>query len=48
MAFLVPFAHVGHYLWALYVAPVAIVVISIVKTTLSERRETREEEDPNE
>jgi heme exporter protein D len=44
VALLFPFAHLGHYLWALYVAPVAIVVISIVKTTLSERREAREEE----
>jgi len=40
-----PLAHVGHYLWALYVAPVVIVVIAIVKTTLNERREAKGEDD---
>lgn len=43
MALLIPYAHLGHYLWALYIAPVAIVVVSIVKTTLSERRARRDE-----
>jgi hypothetical protein len=34
-----PAAHVGHYLWTLYLLPVLFVVIGIVKTTLSERRD---------
>lgn len=38
-----PFAHVGHYLWTLYIPPVLVVVFSIVKTTLSERRAHRED-----
>jgi heme exporter protein D len=43
MALLVPLAHVGHWVWVLYVPPVAVVVISIVKTRVSERRAMREE-----
>jgi len=39
-----PLAHAGHWIWTLYVPPVAVVVFSIVKTTLSERRMAREEE----
>jgi hypothetical protein len=38
-----PLAHVGHYLWVLYLLPIVFVVIGIVKTTLSERR--REDSD---
>ena len=44
MAQLIPIAHAGHWLWLLYVPPVAVVVISIVKATLSERRAMREEQ----
>lgn len=40
---LVPLAHAGHYLWTLYIPPALVVVFSIVKTTLSERRARREE-----
>ena len=40
-----PLAHAGHYIWTLYIPPVAIVVFSIVKTTISERRKAREEEE---
>jgi hypothetical protein len=40
---LIPLAHVGHWLWVLYVPPVAVVVFSIVKTTISERRAMRRE-----
>jgi hypothetical protein len=39
-----PLAHVGHYLWVLYLLPIAFVVIGIVKTTLSERGNKHEEE----
>ena len=38
----IPLAHVGHYMWALYLPPVLIVVFSIVKSTLAQRREERE------
>ena len=44
MSLLIPSAHVGHWLWVLYLPPVAVVVISIVRTTMSERKATREEE----
>jgi cytochrome c-type biogenesis protein CcmH/NrfF len=39
-----PLAHVGHYLWILYVLPVLVVLIGIVKTMLSERRRKRDRE----
>jgi hypothetical protein len=39
-----PLAHLGHYLWVLYIPPVLIVLASIVKTTLSQRRERRKAE----
>jgi len=45
MADPLPLAHAGHYIWTLYIPPVAIVVFSIVKTTISERRKAREEEE---
>jgi cytochrome c-type biogenesis protein CcmH/NrfF len=48
MAQLIPYAHVGHWLWVLYVPPVAVVVISIVKTTISERRAMRKEREERE
>jgi uncharacterized membrane protein len=38
-----PVAHIGHYLWVLYLLPVLFVVIGIVKTTISEKR--RKEDD---
>jgi hypothetical protein len=44
LAQLIPLAHAGHWLWLLYVPPVAVVVISIVRTTIVERRAMREEE----
>jgi hypothetical protein len=40
-----PLAHVGHYLWVLYLLPVVFVVFGIVKTTLSERGRGPDEED---
>jgi cytochrome c-type biogenesis protein CcmH/NrfF len=33
-----PLAHVGHYLWVLYLIPVAIVVAGIVRSTRAQRR----------
>jgi hypothetical protein len=35
---MLPLAHVGHYLWVLYILPVLIVAASIVKTTVAQRR----------
>jgi hypothetical protein len=43
MAVLLPVAHASHWLWVLYVPPILIVVLSIVRTTFSERRKAREE-----
>ena len=43
-ALFIPLAHIGHFLWILYILPVLIVVATIVKTTISERRKAREEE----
>jgi cytochrome c-type biogenesis protein CcmH/NrfF len=41
-----PLAHVGHYLWILYVLPVLIVVAGILRTSISERRRDRGDSDP--
>ena len=35
---MLPVAHVGHYLWVLYLIPVAIVVAGIVRNTRAQRR----------
>jgi hypothetical protein len=35
---MLPVAHVGHYLWVLYLPPVLIVIGAIVKNVVSERR----------
>jgi hypothetical protein len=41
MAVLLPLAHAGHWLWVLYLPPVLIVLLSIARTTLAERRRKR-------
>ena len=38
-----PAAHIGHWLWVFYVAPVVIVVAGIFRSTLLERRRKRGE-----
>lgn len=38
-----PLAHVGHYLWVLYLVPVLVVIGGIVRTIAVERRRKREE-----
>jgi hypothetical protein len=43
MAVLVPLAHAGHWLWVLYLPPVLIVLGSILRTTLLDRRKKRED-----
>ena len=41
---MLPLAHAGHYvLWFLYLPPVAIVVFSLARSKLNERRERRAE-----
>ena len=45
MAMWVPLAHVGHWMWALYLPPILIVLGSILKTTISERRKGSSEAD---
>jgi cytochrome c-type biogenesis protein CcmH/NrfF len=40
-----PLAHVGHYLWILYLIPVLVVIGGIVRTMLIDRRRRREERD---
>lgn len=42
---MLPSAHVGHYLWVLYLIPVAIVVAGIVKSTRAARGSR--EDDPD-
>lgn len=42
---MLPIAHVGHYLWTLYVLPILIVVVAIVRNTIAQRR-ARREDDP--
>jgi cytochrome c-type biogenesis protein CcmH/NrfF len=39
-----PLAHIGHYLWVLYLLPVLFVVIGILRTTVSERRRKKDED----
>ena len=38
-----PLAHIGHYLWTLYVIPILIVVVAIVRSAMAQRR-AREED----
>jgi hypothetical protein len=38
---MLPVAHVGHYLWTLYVLPILIVVAAIVRNMLAQRRERK-------
>jgi hypothetical protein len=43
MAVLVPLAHAGHWLWVLYLPPVLIVLGSLLRSTLAERRKKRDD-----
>jgi hypothetical protein len=39
-----PLAHAGHWaLWVLYAIPILIVAFAIVRSTLAQRRASREE-----
>jgi len=44
MAVLIPLAHVGHWLWVLYLPPVLIVLGSLARSKLAERRQSRKED----
>jgi hypothetical protein len=35
---ILPIAHLGHWLWVLYVVPILIVLAGIVRSTLAGRR----------
>jgi len=35
-------AHVAHYTWVLYIPPVLIVLVSIARSVIAERRRGRE------
>lgn len=41
----VPSAHLGHWVWILYVIPILIVIAGIITTTYREKK--REPEDRN-
>jgi len=43
MATLLPLAHTGHWLWVLYVPPLLIVLASLFRAILLERRAKRED-----
>jgi hypothetical protein len=43
MAFLLPLAHAGHWLWVLYLPPILIVLASIVRSAISDRRGKRDD-----
>jgi hypothetical protein len=38
---MLPLAHVGHYLWILYVLPVLIVIAGILRSAIKERQTAR-------
>ena len=40
---MLPVAHVGHWLWALYLPPILIVAGSIVRSKILERRQSQAE-----
>ena len=33
-----PLAHLGHYLWILYLLPVLLVIVGILRTSILQRR----------
>ena len=42
VALYLPLAHAAHWLWVLYLPPILIVLGSIVRMTLAERRKKRD------
>jgi hypothetical protein len=45
---MLPLAHVGHYLWVLYLPPILIVAGSIVRSKLLEHRQSRDQAESQE
>lgn len=41
---MLPLAHVGHYLWTLYVIPILIVGAAIVRSAVAQRRSEEDSE----
>lgn len=39
-----PLAHLGHYLWIFYTLPVLIVVGGILRSTILEKRRSRDDD----
>jgi hypothetical protein len=44
---MLPLAHIGHYLWVLYLLPVLIVLAGIVRSAISQRRGRADEDPPS-
>ena len=42
---MLPLAHVGHYLWVLYVIPILIVAVAIVRSMVAQRRAAEDAEE---
>jgi hypothetical protein len=38
-----PLAHIGHYLWVLYLLPILIVIGGILRSTYLEKRRGRDD-----
>jgi len=38
-----PLAHIGHYLWVLYLLPILIVIGGILRSTYLEKRRDRDD-----
>jgi len=43
MAVLVPLAHAGHWLWVLYLPPILVVAGSLLRSTVRERRQKKDD-----
>lgn len=46
MASLLPLAHATHWLWVLYLPPLLVVLVSLLRSKLLENRAGRGEESP--
>jgi cytochrome c-type biogenesis protein CcmH/NrfF len=44
-AAVIPSAHLGHWLWVLYVIPLLIVIAGIIRSTLAEKKRERQEKE---
>lgn len=40
---MLPLAHIGHYLWVLYLLPILIVIGGILRSTYLEKRRDRDD-----